>query len=543
MSKKTLVRVRLYGPFSASWSDGTQIDLRGAKIRGLLALLVTAPDGHRGRAYLQDMLWARSGPLHGRTSLRGALSALKKCLGDAGDDLLIPTKDEIAINTAAFETVGQPSDGAFLEGIEIAERGFGAWVDEKRLNAQPFALKLADISLKPCVAVVPFVTVQGNPQDSMFGDMLAQEITRSLARSQIIDVISHLSSRNLGPRVLELEQISDRLHCDYVVCGNVRVSGGNFRLDVDLVDVASGKIVWTRDYSASVASVVAADSDIPRQISRAVGQSIIKSAVELATSRPLTTVATHDLVMTGIALMHQQSFASYSKARACLEEAIRRAPRRAELHAWLAKWYALNVSQGWSIDAAKDAETAEAKTLHALDLDPDCSFSVTINAYVNNNLLQRFDNSMAQFEHALDIEPNNAMAHLLKGTLHAFTDDGANAVGHCERARMLSPLDPHTYFYDTLCATAHLANHDYETALRYADRSMKGNRRHVSTFRVLVIALQALGRGEEATQAVEQLMRRRPDMTVGSYLKNHPAAHFNSGREWAALLLAAGVPE
>lgn len=489
------------------------------------------------------MLWARSGPLHGRTSLRGALSALKKCLGDAGDDLLIPTKDEIALNPAAFEAVGEPSDGAFLEGIEIAERGFETWVGEKRLNAEPFALKLADISLKPCVAVVPFVTVQGNPQDGMFGDMLAQEISRSLARSQIIDVISHLSSRNLGPRVLELEQISDRLNCNYVVCGNVRVNGGDFRLDVDLVDVASGKILWTRDYSAKVASVVAADSDIPRQISRAVGQSIIKLAVELAASRPLTTVATHDLVMTDIALMHQLSFASYSKARSFLEEAIRRAPGRPELHAWLAKWYALNVSQGWSLDTKRDAGKAEELTLRALDLDPDCSFSVTMNAYVNNDLLQRFDSSMAQFEHALDLEPNNSTASLLKGTLHAFMDDGGTAVELCERGRALSPLDPHGYFYDSLCGTAHLANRNYEQALRYAESSLRGNRRHISTLRVRVIALQALGREAEARQAVELLMRRTGGMTVSGYLSKHPAANFNTGKEWAALLREAGVPE
>ncbi len=543
MSSVRNICIRLYGPFAANWSDGAPIDIRGAKLRALIALLATAPDGKRTRAYLQDMLWARAGHHHGRTSLRGALTSLRRSLGDGADAALIATKDEVAIPLDRIEVIGKPADGPFLEGVEIAEDRFEGWLRDQRQRPKTGGFAQPQVSLRPSLAILPFVKIQGDDQAVYFGDMLAQEVTRSLARSNIIDVLSHLSCRNVNPSIQALGEISGQLGCDYLVCGSLRVKGPAFRADVDLVEVASSKILWTRDFTGDIADVISGASGKPQEIATAIGKSVVESAVELAVSRPLSAVATHTLLMSGVSLMHQQSLSNYSKARTYIEETIRRAPTKAEPRAWLAKWHALNVSQGWSTDPARDAEVAEAETLRALDLEPDCPFSLSTNAYINNNLLKRFDASMAQFELALDIEPNNAQSLLLKGALHAFIDEGATAVELSERASALSPLDPHKYFFDTLTATAHLANRNFEAALALAERSFKVNRRHVSTLRIRAIALEALDRHGEAVKAAETLMRRQPSMSVAAYLDKHPAADFRTGREWAALLMAAGVPE
>jgi adenylate cyclase len=85
--------------------------------------------------------------------------------------------------------------------------------------------------------------------------------------------------------------------------------------------------------------------------------------------------------------------------------------------------------------------------------------------FVENNLRKRFDISTERFDQALDIDPNNAYAWLLKGTLHAFMDEGEKAVELTQHARRLSPLDPQKYFFDSLAATACLSNHDFENRL------------------------------------------------------------------------------
>ena len=177
----------------------------------------------------------------------------------------------------------------------------------------------------------------------------------------------------------------------------------------------------------------------------------------------------------------------------------------------------------------------------ALDLNPECAFSLTIDGLVRNNLLKRPDESQECYDRALEIDPNNALAWLLTGTLNAFVGKGDVAVQQATRALSLSPLDPHLYFFESLAATCHLTAFDFEKALELADRSMISIRRHASTHRVRTIALYGLGRYDEARQSAQELLRIEPGLTVENYLRNHPAALYPTGKYWAKALGESGI--
>jgi tetratricopeptide (TPR) repeat protein len=176
-------------------------------------------------------------------------------------------------------------------------------------------------------------------------------------------------------------------------------------------------------------------------------------------------------------------------------------------------------------------------------MDPDNSLALAVNGFVHVNLLKRFDVAEDSYERALAANPSNAFAWLLKGTLHAFKSEGEQAVEHTERALALSPLDPHRYFYDSLAATAAAAAGRYERALELAQRSLKANRKHTSTLRVMTVAQWLLGQRDEARKTVQELLRLQPTMTVGGWLKSSPAASYELGRRAAEVWRQAGVPE
>ena len=67
--------------------------------------------------------------------------------------------------------------------------------------------------------------------------------------------------------------------------------------------------------------------------------------------------------------------------------------------------------------------------------------------------------------------------------MHALKSEGEQAVEHTERALSCRP---HRYFYDSLAATA--AAGKYERSLELAQRSLKANRKHTSTLRVMTVA-------------------------------------------------------
>ncbi len=158
-------------------------------------------------------------------------------------------------------------------------------------------------------------------------------------------------------------------------------------------------------------------------------------------------------------------------------------------------------------------------------------------------MLRQLDTGFDCYERALRKNPNDSLACLLKGTLHAFRGEGKLAMAGTEKALALSPLDPLRYFYDSLAATAALSAKDYARASELARRSLRANRTHTSTLRALAIAEVFLGRQAEAEQAAQRLLALEPAFTVNGFLQRSPSSLYQTGAMWAEALRSAGIPE
>lgn len=542
-----LLELNLFGACIVRSIGAVPYEITGAKHRALFALLATAPFGRRTRSYLQDTLWGTSCFDNGRQSLRRALSDIKALMGPEYEALLAVNNAEISLDLSRVHFIGRPGGGEFLEGLDIRDNEFNDWLRGIRQSPeQLFSLyspsnQPPPQSILPTIAVLPFRLVQGDPLHGVLGDWLAEEICRSLSRSNLLAVISHLSARELATSKIELHRVQEVLGVNYCVAGSLRVAGDQAVLDADFIDAISGRILWTRQFTGRISDFVSAQSPAVTEVVRAIGQTIASEAVIHVQGRSVAALADHELLVAGVGLMHQLKLNSFARSRALIEEAIRRAPRAAEAHAWLGEWYVTAVFNGWSTDRERDTQMAQDCTARALDIEPENSFCLTMDGVVSNNLLMRMDVASQRFDAALSRNPNEAMAWLSSSVLFAYRDDGAEAVARAETAIRRSPLDPFGYFFESLAATAYLAAEDYARTLELADRSLAKNDRHLSTLRVRICALHHLGRDAEARKAAAELMRRQPDFTVTNYRQNHPAADFKIGKNVVSALLAAGI--
>ncbi len=547
MSK--LLQINLFGAcIVQSAGQEPAYEITGAKHRAMFALLATAPFGRRTRTYLQSLLWGTSCYDGGQQSLRQALSTVKGVMGADFDRLLKVNNTEITLDLSKVHFIGRPGGGEFLEGLDIRDDEFNDWLRGIRQSPeQLFSLFSASTqppppSILPTIAILPFRLVYGSPDHAVLGDWLAEEICRSLSRSNLLAVISHLSARELSSSRIELARVREALKVDYCIAGSLRVTNGQVTLDADCLDAQSGRILWTRQFSGGLLEFTEARSLPVSEIVRTIGQTIASDAVHHAMGRTLSSLADHQLLIAGVGMMHQLKLSSFAQSRALIEEAIRRAPRAPEPHAWLAEWYVTSVFNGWTTDRLRDISMALDCTARALDIDPENSFALTTDGVAHNNLLMRMDKAQQRFDAALERNPNEAMAWLSSGVLSAYRDDGADAIMRVEKALHLSPLDPFGYLYDSLASTAYLAAEDFERTLDYADRSLVKNDRHLSSLRVRICALHHLGRGAEARDAAATMMRLQPDFTVGDYRRSHPAADYRIGKNVSSALVASGVP-
>ena len=162
---------------------------------------------------------------------------------------------------------------------------------------------------------------------------------------------------------------------------------------------------------------------------------------------------------------------------------------------------------------------------------------------MRTSLLKDLDEAMLCYQRAIELSPSHSLAWLLKGTLHAFMGHGKQGVENTQRALKLSPLDPHRYYYELLAATAFLADGQYERALEFARRSLRANRQHTSTVRVITVAQWRLGYHQDALKSCQDLLRLEPTFTVGGWLARSPAARYPMGLDAAEVFRLAGAPE
>jgi adenylate cyclase len=397
--------------------------------------------------------------------------------------------------------------------------------------------------LAPTIAVVPFAAHHTGPEHQVIGEILAEEIIRALSHAPDLSVISRLSTTALRGRAMMPAEIGAHLRADYVLAGRYTCDAANVTLSAELAEAQSGRILRSERITDKISGVLSGEQALVSRLVAEIGNAMVMRELQRSKLQPLPTLKAYTLLMSAIALMHRLSVQDFDQARQLLQTLIDRSARQPVPQAWLANWHVLRVQQGWSVDPRQDAYLALECTKRALDVDPHCSLALAVDGFVHTNLLKKLDVAQDRYSRAISANPSNALAWLLHGMLHAFMGDGPTAVDSTQRALKLTPLDPHRYFYDSLAASACFAAGRDDDALALAQASLRANRKHTSTLRVLAVTQARLGQHEAARKTAQELMTLEPGLTVHGWLERSPAAAYPIGQEFASLLREVGVPQ
>lgn len=398
------------------------------------------------------------------------------------------------------------------------------------------------LDLRPTIAVIPFAMRGGEAGHEMLGEALADEVIAALSRTSELHVISRLSTTVFRERQEAVEDIRTHLNASYILSGTCRTTSSHLALFVELIDVKTRHVIWADNLKAQVQGVFGIDDALIPQLVGAISSAVMSAEVGRARTHSLPNLQGYTLMLGAVALMHRNAPTDFNRAKEMLDHLAERSRRHPIPHAWIAQWHVLKVQQGWSTDPAREAQLALDCTKRALDNAPDCALALSAEGFVYTNLLRQLDAGAERYDEALRINPNDSLAWLLKGTLHAFKGEGELAMAGAERALKLSPLDPVRYFYDSLAATAALSACDYTRASELARRSLKANRTHTSTLRALTVAEMQLGHVEEARKWAATLLELEPEFTVQRFLSRSPSSQYSTGMVWAKALERAGIP-
>ncbi|MEQ5814120.1 winged helix-turn-helix domain-containing protein [Marinobacter sp. NFXS11] len=518
--------------FSDFQLDTHQLQLRRAGtaqpleplVFDLLTYLLTHRDRIVSRAELLDQLW--SGKVVSDSAVSSAIKAVRKALGDDGKTQgFIATFNRrgyrFVANMDASELLAQTSGPDFMEQS-------AAEAHQELAAACLFSSRNEREKEQPVLVVLPFAHAVGVDQIAWIAEVLCEDISIHLARIPGFFVLSRNTTFQYRHREVSIQQIARELDVDYVIEGSVWPKGDNLRVGVQLLDAASGNMLWSDRKLIPAESLNALEEEVVREIVSRIEPQLNRAELIQLRKRRTVDLGAWALYRQGHAILGQKGWSedSFTEAANFLRQAIQRDPELAFAHAYLALIIAIGHLVGlirgheWLIEAAQSAEKAVA--LDGQDTDV---LGYAGCAFADMGDLQR---GVGMLRRAVELDPSNAQAIAALGA--AMIRQGeVQGIDFMLRGMKISPRDNRRSAWGALLARGMLNFGQIDDAIRTASDACRCDDRIFLPRVVLAIAHIHEGNIPRAVDALSDARRIRPS------LGQRDIARFASRAEMALL--------
>ena len=270
-----------------------------------------------------------------------------------------------------------------------------------------------DASLRPSIAVKPFVARSVGQEPVAIGALISDAVTAEFARIPEIRVLPAARPTAQPGRHGVVEPAAQV--AAYLLCGSYLAVGNKVMLTAELADTRKGELVWVERMVGELADLCALKSHLANSLATAAMRALIDAEVRDLRIRPLPRLQSASILLGGIALMHKASLPEFDLSRHALETVVERHSQMATPRAWLAMWHVIRVVRGWSTHPAQDAQASQAQVRRALAMDPDHPMALGIDAYVRCQDQDALVDARARMAQSLELESLRPQSWLQQG--------------------------------------------------------------------------------------------------------------------------------
>jgi len=290
------------------------------------------------------------------------------------------------------------------------------------------------------IAVLPFDNLSRDPDNAYFAEGVQDEILTRLAKVADLKVISRTSTQRFKSVPSDLRDIAKQLGVTNILEGSVQKSTDQVRVNVQLINALTDAHLWADTYDRKLTDIFAVESDIAKSIAETLQAKLTGSEKSSIAKAPTENPEAYELYLKGRFFWNKRTGPDLRKAIGYFDQAISKDPSYALAYAGLADSYLL--LPAFSAASPQDSiPQAKAAAKHALELDDTLAEAHASSGRILSGYDFAFDQSIKEFERAIQLNPNYAMAHhwISSGPLTALARfDRAIAEGR--RAVELDPL-------------------------------------------------------------------------------------------------------
>jgi len=189
---------------------------------------------------------------------------------------------------------------------------------------------------KPSVAVLPFSNLSGDMEQEYFADGMVDDIITGLSRIKWLFVIARNSTFTYKGRAVDVKQVGRDLGVRYVLEGSVRKAADRVRIIGQLIDAATGALVWAERYDRKFNDIFALQDEIALSVLGAIEPSLRRAEVERVKRKRPDSLDAYDLLLQALPDVYSVTPANVRKALVSLDRALTIDPDYALAHGYAA---------------------------------------------------------------------------------------------------------------------------------------------------------------------------------------------------------------
>jgi len=363
---------------------------------------------------------------------------------------------------------------------------------------------------KKSLAILPFRNLNNDAASTFYEFSLADAVITELARVRSLLVRPSSVIAKFQGQQVDAREVGRELNVNAVLTAGFIHAGERFRVTAQLLDVASGNILWSDRIDTAAADIIAVQDTIAQRIVEGLRLEL-SPAEQSGIAKPATeNAAAYEQYLRGRDLFARFIFRSVapedcSAAIDHFSQAVQLDPNFALAHDGLGACYVNRVFKGFG--GVEDFERAEASFNRALSLDPKLveARMLMIFVYLWRGEKQKAREEVARMRREA---PNEAVVYFVKATLHRLDGEYGRALRNYDRLVQLDPAAHVVASYNRALVYMYMGK--FEEAMRQLDNAGEPDNPLVRTFRAL--AAYYSGQTDQAAQQMEQVVSRHPDM-------------------------------
>lgn len=369
---------------------------------------------------------------------------------------------------------------------------------------------LADV--RKSIAILPFRNLNNDPDTAFYEFSLSDAVTTELARLRSLVVRPSFLVAKYQGKTDDPRAIGRELNVTAVLAASFLKAGERFRVTAQLLDVASGDMLWSDRVDVAAGDIIGVQDRIAQHIVEGLRIELTPDEQGLF-ARALTT--------------NPQAYEEYLRGRDCLARyanrtlshedfarAVKHFCRATELdpsfalaHSGIGVCYTRRVIKGFG--DCKDYVRAEAEFVQALTTDPQLIEARLHMIYI---FLSRGEKTRAreEVERLRREAPNDAEAQVIAGTVYRLDGKYDKALRSFERAAQLNPDERVVVSYNQARVLMYEGRYREATDALDAGARLEPNHPLIKTFRARICFYQ--GDPKEAMRILREVLAENPQM-------------------------------